>query len=165
MFSVWWRFAAKEFTGRIDLYTESDWAGEPTWRKSTSGEVLRYEGCVIKMRANLQGTVALSSPEAKFLATIKGAQEALELRTTLLEMGIETHIFVHTASSAAQASVEQPGLMHMEHAVVRAVFDADRAARLGVGCENWYAGQPSGHAHEKGHQEVVDKFWNSLGER
>ena len=48
---------------------------------------------------------ALSSAEAEYLAMIKGAQEALALRTMLLEMGIETHIFAHTDSSAAKASV------------------------------------------------------------
>ncbi len=27
--SLWWRYEVKEFTGKIDVYTDNDWSGEP----------------------------------------------------------------------------------------------------------------------------------------
>ena len=67
----------KEFTGKIDVYTDSDWSGEPKTRRSTSGGVLCFENFVIKTWSKLQSMVALSSAEAEYMAMIKGVQEAL----------------------------------------------------------------------------------------
>ena len=103
----------KEFHHEIKIYTDSDWGGEPKTRRSTSGGVLCYEGFVIKTWSKLQSTIALSSVEAEFKAMTKGVQEALALRTMLLEMGIDATIQVFTDSSAAKASAEKPGIGFM----------------------------------------------------
>ena len=62
----------KEFTGKIEVYTDSDWSGEPKTRRSTSGGILCFEGFVIKIRSELQSLVALSSAEAEYMSMIKG---------------------------------------------------------------------------------------------
>ena len=46
--SLWWKYEVKEFTGKIEVYTDSDWSGEPKTRRSTSGGILCFEGFVIK---------------------------------------------------------------------------------------------------------------------
>jgi hypothetical protein len=56
------------------------------------------------------------------MAMIKGVHEALALRTTLLEMDIESTIEIFTDSSAAKCSAEKPGLMHMRHMQLRELF-------------------------------------------
>ena len=117
-----WRYAVIEFTGSVDVYSDSDWAADERTRKSMSGGLLLYEGCAIKTWAKLQGMIAPSSAEAEYIAMMKGVQEALALRTMLLEMGLECNITVHTDSSAAKASMEKPGLMHMKHMQLRELF-------------------------------------------
>ncbi len=106
--SVLCHFEVKELTECIDVYTDSDWAGEPTSRRSTSGGALCYEGCAIKTSAKLQGMVVLSSAEAEYLAMFKGVQEALALRTMLLEMGMgPASLFSPTVRQPKR--VEKPG--------------------------------------------------------
>ena len=112
----------KEFRKEIKIYTESDGAGQPKTRKRTRGGMLCFEGFVIKTWSKLQSIVALSSAGAEFMAMIKGVQEALALRTVLLEMGIDATIQVFTDSSAAKASAEKPGLMHIRHKQLKELF-------------------------------------------
>ena len=53
---------------------------------------------------------------------LKGVQEAMALQTVLQELGLKATITVHTDSSAAKASAEKPGLMHMKHMQLRELF-------------------------------------------
>ena len=117
-----WVYAVKIFTGHIEVYTDSDWGGDQKTRRSTSGGILCFEGCIIRTWAKLQTMVALSSAEAEYLAMTKGVHEALALRTALLELGVETYITIYTDSTAAKASAEKPGLMHMKHMQLRELF-------------------------------------------
>ncbi len=50
----------KEFTGKIEVYTDSDGSGKPKTRRSTSGGIFCFEGFVIKTWSKLQSLVALS---------------------------------------------------------------------------------------------------------
>ena len=109
----------QKLTGEINVHTDSDWGGDQVTRRSTSGGLLMFEKCLIKSWAKLQGMVSLSSAEAEYLAMMKGVREALALRTMLLEMGIKTEVTIFVDSSAAKASMEKPGLMHMKHMQIR----------------------------------------------
>ena len=103
------RFNTTEVNNKIEVYTDSDWAGDIPSRRSTSGGILCYEGCVIKTWSTLQKLNALSSVDAEYLAMIKGVHEALALRTALLELGVETYIKIYTDSAAAKAMQRNPG--------------------------------------------------------
>ena len=46
----------------------------------------------------------------------------MALQTLLRELGLKATITVHTDSSAAKASAEKPGLMHMKHMQLRELF-------------------------------------------
>ena len=77
---------------------------------------------MIRTWSTLQKVNALSSAEAEYLSMIKGVQEAMALQTLLRELGHEVTITVYTDSSAAKASAEKPGLMHMKHVQLRELF-------------------------------------------
>ena len=121
-----WCFEAKLGAGNedcvIEVWTDSDWAGNGATRRSTSGGLLFFQKMVIKTWAKLQSILALSSAEAEYLAMIKGVQEALALRTALMELGITASIVLYTDSAAAKGSAEKPGLMHMKHMQIRELF-------------------------------------------
>ena len=51
-------------TPDLNVYVDSDWAGCPTTRKSTSGFVIRFLGATTNYGSRTQATIALSSAEA-----------------------------------------------------------------------------------------------------
>lgn len=75
--------------GRIGLecYVDSDWAGDHTDRKSTSGFVFRLGGSLVAWSSRKQATVALSSTEAEYVAASHASRDLLWLRQLLIDMG------------------------------------------------------------------------------
>ena len=61
-------------------YSDADWAGDVTSRKSTSGYIFQLGGGAISWRSKRQNIVALSSTEAEYVALTLASQEAIWLR-------------------------------------------------------------------------------------
>ena len=64
-----------EFESKLEVFSDADWAGNLDDRRSTSGYVVRYNGCVIAWASKKQNSVALSSAEAEYMAVTYAAQE------------------------------------------------------------------------------------------
>ncbi len=62
------------------VYSDSDWAGDKTDRKSTSGYVSILSGGAISWGSKKQTSVSTSSTQAEFIAGTTAGQEALWLR-------------------------------------------------------------------------------------
>ena len=58
-------------------YVDSDWAGCPDSRKSTSGYALLLNGAAITCKSKRQSVIALSSAEAEFVAASSLVQEVI----------------------------------------------------------------------------------------
>jgi hypothetical protein len=71
----------------IEGYTDADWAGNLSDRKSTSGYFTFVGGNLVTWRSKKQKVVALSSAEAEFRGMVKGLCELLWLRRLLSEIG------------------------------------------------------------------------------
>ncbi|KAK3005339.1 hypothetical protein RJ639_015952 [Escallonia herrerae] len=71
----------------IDGYTDADWAGNATDRRSTSGYFTFVGGNLVTWRSKKQNVVALSSAEAEFRGMAKGLCELLWLKGLLAEIG------------------------------------------------------------------------------
>lgn len=71
---VYSRRGARRDTGTFIGYSGSDWAGLPD-RKSTSGSILLYDGCVVTWKSRKQGLVAMSTTEAKMIAVVEAFKE------------------------------------------------------------------------------------------
>ena len=71
----------------VDGYTDADWAGNISDRKSTSGYFTFVGGNLVTWRSKKQKVVALSSAEAEFRGMAKGLCELLWLRRLLAEIG------------------------------------------------------------------------------
>ena len=61
----------------VRLYSDSDWAGCRVTRRSSSGGVLLYRGCLVAAWSRRQGSVCLSSAEAELGALTAGIVEAM----------------------------------------------------------------------------------------
>jgi hypothetical protein len=72
---------------RVNGYTDADWAGNTTDRRSTSGYFMFVGGNLVTWRSKKQKVVALSSAEAEFRGMAKGLCELLWIRRLLTEIG------------------------------------------------------------------------------
>ena len=97
------RFAVSGATNRVDVYGDSDWAGDPITRKSTSGVVIYYSDNSVKTYSRNQKTLAMSSGEAELYAIVSGVSEGICVQSILADYGVDVDASVHvyTDSSAA----------------------------------------------------------------
>jgi hypothetical protein len=71
----------------VEGYTDADWAGNISDRKSTLGYLMFVGGNLVTWRSKKQNVVALSSAEAEFRGMAKGLCELLWLKRLLMEIG------------------------------------------------------------------------------
>lgn len=69
--------------------SDSDWAGDKTRRRSTSGGLLLMEGAVLSSWSKAQSNIALSSAEAELKAAVKLISEAIGLLELCQELGVQ----------------------------------------------------------------------------
>ena len=112
-------------TSCIEVYTDSDWAGCKTTRKSTSGGILCVGGDVVKSWSKTQGSVSLSVGEAEYYAVVKGAAEALGLRSLMADLGTVATIKIISDSTAAKGIACRRGLGKLKHMEVRYLWVQD----------------------------------------
>ena len=108
-----------EFTqqsvSHTDVYTDTDWAGCPRTRKSTSGGCVMLGRHVIKHWSSTQQSISLSSGEAEFAGVIRGAGHGLGYQALLKDLGVEVPLRVWTDSSAAIGICTRQGLGKLRH--------------------------------------------------
>lgn len=68
-------------------YTDADWAGDSTDRKSIGGYCFYLNHCLISHMSKKQPTIALSTAEAEMHAALQASKEAIWLRNILSEIG------------------------------------------------------------------------------
>jgi len=73
----------RELTGFVD----ADWAANINDRHSISGYIFMLSSCMISWSSKKQGSVALSSTEAEYIAGTHTVKEAIWLHTLLSELG------------------------------------------------------------------------------
>ena len=99
----------------IEVYTDTDWAGCPRTRKSTSGGCALLGGHMIKSWSSTQASVALSSGEAEFNGVVRGSGVGLGYQSLLRDLGHELPVRVWTDSSAALGICSRQGLGKLRH--------------------------------------------------
>ena len=112
----------------IVTYTDSDWAGDASTRRSTSGGVLFLGAHLVSHWSRTQQTIALSSGEAELNASLKGACESLGERVMLEELGKKVEIAMYGDSSASQGTIQRQGAGRMKHLSVKQLWIQERVA-------------------------------------
>ena len=67
-------------------FTDADWAGSPTERKSTSGWVFIIGSTTVSWYNRKQISVALNSAEVEYMAASQAACEAIWMRKILVSL-------------------------------------------------------------------------------
>ena len=99
----------------IDVYTDTDWAGCPRTRKSTSGGCVLLGQHTMKHWSSTQVSTALSSGEAEFNGVVRGSGQGLGYQALLRDLGVSIPLRVWTDSSAAMGICARQGLGKLRH--------------------------------------------------
>ena len=111
-----WRFVKNDKSNGsdyLDVYPDSDWAGDKVTRRSTSG------GMAVLDWSSTQGTIAMSSGEAEYYALVKAAAEGLGIQSLAKDLGIDVTVRLWVDSSAAKSIVSRVGLGKVRHMEVK----------------------------------------------
>ena len=110
-------------------FVDSDWAGCPDSRKSTSGYILMLNGAAISWKSKKQSIVALSSAEAEFVAASSMVQEVIYARRLLEKLGFPqsspTTIFEDNRTCVAWSEGSVGGSDRAKHIDLREHFVHD----------------------------------------
>jgi hypothetical protein len=93
----------------LTAYTDSDWAGDKTDAKSTTGFVLKLAHGPISWISNKQSIVTHSSSEAEYVATSETAREIVWMRSFLEEIKHPqpiTTLFIDSSVAMQMATAE-----------------------------------------------------------
>ncbi len=99
----------------IEVYTDTDWAGCPRTRKSTSGGCTMLGSHTIKTWSSTQASVALSSGEAEFNGVVRASGVGLGHQSLMRDLGQQLPVRVWTDSSAALGICARQGLGKLRH--------------------------------------------------
>ncbi len=114
----------------IDVYVDSDYAGCPRTRKSTSGGCVMMGSHLIKAWSSTQNNViSLSSGEAELYSIVKGVGQGLGIRQFLEDLGVSAAMRVHTDSAAAQGICKRVGLGTQRHIAVNSLWVQEKLRR------------------------------------
>ena len=83
----------------------------------------------VKSWCSTQALVSLSSGEAEFHGSVKGAPIGIGLKSMLGYFGVEVAIKVNTDASAAKGMANRRGLGKVRHIAVNQLWIQDRVAR------------------------------------
>ena len=95
----------------LETYVDSDWAGDVTTRRSTTGYVSFLHGSPIAWCSRRQATVAASTMEAEYVACAEATLDVIWLRNLLDALGIsqDDPTIIHIDNQSAMKLADNPG--------------------------------------------------------
>lgn len=108
-----------ESSAQLVGYTDADYAGCLSTRRSRSGYVFLFNGTPISWSSQRQEVVALSTAEAEYIALFQGTKESVWLRRMMNELGLKQNcvpIFVdnQAAIKLANSNEHHKRTKHMD---------------------------------------------------
>ena len=128
-----WKYDYQQ-SSPISVYSDTDWAGCPRTRKSTSGGCILVGKHLIKSWSSTQASVALSSGEAEFYGVVKAAGAGLGYQALMRDFGVDVAVTVFTDSTATIGISSRQGLGKLRHLDTTALWiqQAIRSKRIAL---------------------------------
>ena len=112
---VIWHFDWQDPIKEVEMFTDANWAGCHSTRKSTSGGVAMIGTHPIRMYSKTQSLIALSSPESEFYGTLKAATEGIGMLSLLEDLGQKLKLTMKVDASAALGVIQRRGVGKIRH--------------------------------------------------
>ena len=107
----------------LEVFSDSDWAGNKSSRKSTSSGTMILDGQVIYTFSRNQKSVALSSGEAEYYAGASAASDSILLKEAIQFLtGRRCKVNLYLDSSAARGIITRQGVGRVKHLQIRTLF-------------------------------------------
>ena len=103
------RFRRQEHADKITVFVDSDFAGDPVSRKTSTGLVAQIGNHTVKSGSTLQSLTALRVGVAELCAVVKGGQVGLILRSIYQDLGIPMKVEIQSDSSTANCLTDRLG--------------------------------------------------------
>ena len=97
------------------MYVDSDWGGDVSSRRSTSGGTIMLGTHILTRWCKAQSIIALSSGEAELNAAVKGITETIGVIELLRELKMEAKTKVMMDSSAGEGILMRKGVGQSKH--------------------------------------------------
>ena len=110
----------------LKLFSDTDFAGCPRTRRSTSSGVTMRGLHLIKHYSRTQKVVTLSSAEAELGGVVQGASEGLGSQAIARDLGIEADLTLLADSSAAIGICRRSGIGRVRHLAVGQLWVQER---------------------------------------
>ena len=110
------------FPQSVNVYTDSDWAGQSMTHESTSGEVVRWRNETLSAWRRTQQSVSFSSADAELCPLTNGTAEWMVTRHLLDELGYEVTIVSHVDGQCSMAWASKRGLVRKHHVKLQNMF-------------------------------------------
>ena len=124
-----WQFNWQSDPSVLTVYSDANWAGCSTTRKSTSGGAAMLGSHPIRVYSKTQSVVALSSAESEFYGTVKAATEGIGVLALMRDMNIEKKISMQVDASAALGVIERKGIGKIRHLETGALWLQEKNLR------------------------------------
>ena len=109
------KFEYQRYTRNLNVWSDSDFAGCSTTRKSTSGAVIRLGTHVVKHTSHTQSVISLSSGEAEYYAMVRACGMGMGIQSILEDWNLSTSLTLKTDASAAVGIALRKGLGKVRH--------------------------------------------------
>ena len=107
---------AKDNCHVLELFTDADWSGDRTTRRSTSSNVIMHNNHTVCTASRTQKSVSLSSCESEFNAYVSGVTDLVYVSAAISFLtGIEPDRHTFLDSSSARQLVSRQGVGRVRH--------------------------------------------------
>ena len=124
-----WRFDMQGSVDVVEAFSDANWAGCRTSRKSTSGGVLMVGAHPIKSYSKTQAVIAKSSAESELYGIVRATCEALGCLTLIEDFGGRMKSRLHMDANAARGIIDRQGLSKVRHIDVNLLWLQEQEAR------------------------------------
>ena len=100
---------------KLNVWSDSDWAGCKSTRRSTSGIIICLGDSPMKISSSTQRAVALSSMEAEYYALVKSASQAIGIKQMLRDIHVYVDIQLKCDNSSGVDFSKRRGLGKTKH--------------------------------------------------
>ena len=108
----------------VNVYTDSDWAGQAITCRSTSGGVVQWGNSTLTAWSRTQQTESLSSAEAELYALTTGVAEGMVTKHLLQEVGHEVILMNHVVSLQKHGHPKR-GFGRKKHVMLKSMYVQD----------------------------------------